>query len=270
MGTLVWVASPESDPAARKGRLFVQAYWVRDKTIRVWHELPFDSVAGAVMRSQRPEATRLGDERTGKSSLRLLEESQSRHFCLAPMKMPDGSPAVLEVYRVEDRPFDGGEISLLEQMAAVLPALYANLTDRVGFDLLDDISDIRRDADEKGVYAAALQLIVDRINGVFASLEVSMFLESPGEERELYRLVAHCKVWEGQWTDKAEYRKGEGATGYVLGHGTTVRIVDLARYDEDRKWIESEYPGLNGTTHCGFEIRARDYFRIDDPKRLRL
>src|ERR1017187_5616160 len=96
-GTLVWVASPGSDPAVRKGRLFVQAYWVLDKTIRVWHELTFDSMAGEVMRSQRPEATRLGDERTGKSALRLHEESQSRHLCLAPMQMPDGSP---EVYRV--------------------------------------------------------------------------------------------------------------------------------------------------------------------------
>lgn len=265
-GTLVWVASPGSDPVARKGRLFVQAYWVQDETIRVWHELTFDSMAGIVMRSQRPGTAQLGDERIGKSALRLLEESGSQHFCLAPMKMPDGSPAVLEVYRVEDRPFDAGEISLLEQIAAVLPALYANLTDRVGFDLLDDISDLRRDAGEKGKDAEALQPIVDCINGVFAGLEVSMFLESPGEERESYRLVAHRKVWEGQWTDKAEYRKGEGATGYVLEHGKTVRIVDLARYQEDREWIESEYSGLQWNDSLRIQDRARDYFGINDPE----
>src|ERR1017187_4468890 len=265
-GTLVWVASPGSDPVARHGRLFVQAYWVPDKTIRVWHELTFDSMAGEVMRSQRPEATRLGDERIGKSALRLLEESKSQHFCLAPMKMPDDSAAVLEVYRVEDRPFDDGEIALLEQMAAVLPALYANLTDRVGFDLLEKISGIRREADERNKYAEAFQPIVDRINDVFASLEVSMFLESPGEERELYRQVAHCKVWPGLWTDKAEYRKGEGATGYVLEHGKTVRIVDLARYDEDRKWIESEYPGLKWNDALRIRDRARDYFGVNDPE----
>jgi signal transduction histidine kinase len=265
-GTLVWVASPGSDPVARKGRLFVQAYWVRDENVRVWHELTFDSMVGEVMKSQQPATARLGEERIGKSALRLLEESGSQHFCLAPMKMPDGSLAVLEVYRVEDRPFDAGEISILEQMAAVLPALYANLTDRVGFDLLDDISDIRRDADEKGKYVEAFQLIVDRIIGIFASLEVAMFLESPGEESELYRLVAYSKVWEGQWTDKAEYRKGEGATGWVLEHGKTVQIVDLARYEEDRKWIESQYPGLQWKDSLGIQDRARDYFGINDPE----
>src|ERR1039457_2120699 len=66
-GTLVWVASPGSDPAARKGRLFVQAYWVRDKTIRVWHELPFDSVAGAVMRAPRAEGPPVWDGRGGET-----------------------------------------------------------------------------------------------------------------------------------------------------------------------------------------------------------
>src|SRR5581483_5627267 len=106
----------------------------------------------------------------------------------------------------------------------VLPSLYANLTDRVGLKLVDDVADICREADENQMTCqAALDGIVERINKVFAGLEVSMFLEDREEEEGLYKLVAFRKVWEGPWTEKAEYHKGEGITGYVLDHGRSVR-----------------------------------------------
>src|ERR1039457_2547519 len=244
-GTLVWVLAPGSDLAKGHGRLFVLAYWVGDEKIRVWHELTFDSMTASVLRSGRPEAIQLGDERIAKPTPRLITESNSKYFCLAPMTLEDGSSAVLEVYRVEDRPFDEAEVGLLEQMAAVLPALYATLTDRVGFQLVRDVSEIRGEADQRKIpNNTALQRIVDRVFGVFASLEASMFLAAGDVEPGLFRLVAYRTVWEGPWTGKSEYRKGVGATGYVLEHGQRVRIVDLARYQDDRAWIEREYPGL--------------------------
>jgi signal transduction histidine kinase len=107
---------------------------------------------------------------------------------------------------------------------------------------------------------------VDRVYEVFASLETSMFLEAGDEEPGLFRLVANRKVWEGPWTAKSEYRKGEGATGYVLEHGKRVRIVDLARYHDDSAWIEKEYPGLRWNDSLTIRDRARDYFQINDPE----
>src|SRR5581483_5934951 len=104
-GTLIWLAVPGSDIPAGKGRLFVLAYWVQDPKIRVWHELPFESMIGRVLQSGEAATIRIGDPRIVKPEPRLLPESESKHFCLAPFEMQDGSRGVLEVYRVEDNPF---------------------------------------------------------------------------------------------------------------------------------------------------------------------
>src|ERR1035438_9696242 len=100
-GTLIWMAAPGSDVAAGEGRLFVLAYWVKDPGIRVWHELTFKSMTGKVLRDRKAEAIDLNDDRIAKPTPQMIIDSGSRRFCLAPMRMEDGSPAVLEVYRVE-------------------------------------------------------------------------------------------------------------------------------------------------------------------------
>src|ERR1039457_4590140 len=97
-GALIWMAAPGSDVPAGAGRIFVLAYWVLDSTIRVWHELPFKSMTGFVMRSGKAEAIDIDDERIAKPMPQMIIDSKSRHFCLAPMRMEDGSPAVLEMY----------------------------------------------------------------------------------------------------------------------------------------------------------------------------
>jgi signal transduction histidine kinase len=265
-GTLAWVVAPGSDIAAGKGRLFVPAYWI-PSDIRVWHELSFDSMIGVVLRSGRPEAISRDDDRIAKPMPQFIIQSKALHICLAPMKMLDGEQGVLEVYRTEDTPFSQEEVGCLEQIAAVFPSLLGNLTDHVGFKMVDDVSEICRGADDEKIsYQAAFDRIVGRINEDFASLEVSMFLEDSNEERGVCRLVAHQKVWEGQWTERAEYRKGEGATGYVLKSAKTVRIVDLSHFQEDRAWIQKEYPGLQWDDSLHIRDRACDYFKIHDPE----
>ena len=64
-GTLLWMAAPGSDLATGTGRIFVLAYWVSDPSIRVWHDLPFKSMTGAVMRSRRNSKT--SDDRSAGS-----------------------------------------------------------------------------------------------------------------------------------------------------------------------------------------------------------
>jgi signal transduction histidine kinase len=265
-GTLMWVVAPGSDVEAGRGRLFVPAYWI-PSDIRVWHELSFESMAGVVLRSGRPEAISLGDERIANPMPQFIIQSQARHFCLAPMIMPDGAPGVLEVYRKEDLPFSWEEVGHIEQIAAMFPSLLGNLTDRVGFKLVEDVSDIGRQANHGDIgYPDAFQKIVERINDDFACLEVSIFLEEPNEAEGLCRLVAYKRVWEGPWTERAEYKRGQGATGYVFEGGRTVRIVDLAHYQEDQAWIQQEYPGLRWDDSLHIRDRACDYFKIDDPE----
>jgi hypothetical protein len=104
-GTLIWLAGPDSDANAGRGRLFVLGYWVRDPSVRVWHALNFDSATGFVLKSKRPMTITAKDERIAKPAPSLIADSKSLHFCLAPMVMEGGSEAVLEVYRTEDKTF---------------------------------------------------------------------------------------------------------------------------------------------------------------------
>ena len=261
-GTLIWMAVPGSDVAAGEGRLFVLAYWVGDTSIPVWHELTFKSMVGCVLRSGETEAIHVTDDRIAKPMPRMIIDSGSKHFCLAPMRMADGSAAVLEVYRVEDEGFEEQEVELLEQMAAVLPALYASLTDRVDFHLTDQVSEICREADRgKILREKALQEIVDRINDVFRPLEVALFLEEAEAETGICREVAHRMVWEGPWKEKAEYMRGEGATGWVFENGKTVQVVDLAHSADDREWIQSQYPGLEWKEPLRLRARTLAFFK---------
>ena len=150
-GAVIWTCSPGSDIERGKGRLFVLGYWIPDPTIQVWHELTFESMAGSVLKHNRPDSAALGDERIARPTPKFIEQSKTRQFCLAPMLMADGSHAVLEVYRAEDRCFSEVEVSRLAELATIFPALYATLTDRVGFALQDRISEIRRKAVPRSV-----------------------------------------------------------------------------------------------------------------------
>jgi signal transduction histidine kinase len=266
-GTLVWLVAPGADIQAGKGRLFVPAYWIPQKDIRVWHELSFDSMVGTVLRSGKPEAISVEDPRIVNPKPKFITESEARYICLAPMKMPDGSDGVLEVYRRADQPFTAEDADYLGQFAAVFPSLLGNLSGRVGFEMVDDISEIINRADDGDLgQSEAFRKIVERINEDFSCLEISIFLENPTEEEGVCRLVASHREWKEPWTERAEYKRGEGATGWVFGTGKPVRIVDLAHYLEDQTWIAQEYPGLKWDDSAHIRDRACDYFKINDPE----
>ena len=267
-GALLWLPVPGSDAKAGKGRLVVLAYWIPPEaaeTLQVWHDLPFDSMTGHVLQTGRADKATFGDVRIAKPTPRFIEASGSRHFCLAPMKMTDGSDAVLEVYRQQDRAFDDEDVTVLIQLAAVLPALYSTVTDRVGFSLLDRISEIRR-ASDKATVSGKLKSIVNEIFRVFPCLEVSLFLNGIDDEPGVYNLSAYRTRWEGPWNEKTQYKAGEGATGYVIKTGKTVRVVDLRRYEEDIEWIRSQYPGMIWTNSLLIRDRADDHFKTTDPE----
>lgn len=266
---LIWMATPGSDPALGHGRLFVLGYWVPDPKIRVWHELNFQSMAGSVLRENKTDRASLGDDRIAKPTPKFLQESKATQLCLAPMEMADGSAAVLEVYRVHNRPFSDEEMERLDQMAAILPALYATLADRVGFKLQEEISQIRRMADWGGTLTPkkAVARILAEIQSVFRSLEVSVFLQDDdGEDRDLFPLYEYIVQWDGPWTEKSSYRPGEGITGHVIKNGRAVRLVDLAHYADDADWIAREYSGLEWSNSLQIVARARKYHNVNDPE----
>ena len=274
-GAVIWMASPGSDVVAGTGRLFVLGFWVTDPTIPVWHELTFQSLAGWVLQHGKPSQATLGDARVASPTPRFITQSETRQFGLAPMKMADGSPAVLELYRRGDQVFTDEEMGLIDLMSALLPALYATLTDRVGFELQDKISEIRRKADldfdnpdhqDPSAARAAVQEMIDVIYETFRCLEVSIFLQDLEDDPAVFPLYCYKVAWEGTWVDKASYKRGEGATGWVLENEKPVRIVDLGRYEEDEKWIQDTYPGLKWTNSLRIHERARDHFKVNDPE----
>ena len=266
-GTLLWGIAPGSDFASNKGRLFVLGYWTNDDNIRVWHELKLDSMVGTVLKSGKAEAITAEDPRIQQPIPELITRSGTRHVCLAPMTMLDGAKAVLEVYRQSDVPFAAEEVGDFEQMAAILPSLFGNLTDRVGFKLIDDVMRIQQRSHDENDDRKVLDEIVKRIDDDFKSLEISIFLEDDQREPGQFRRLATHTVWQRREGEKSVYHNGEGATGFVIASGQTVRIVDLAHYADDQQWIQNEYPSLNWRDSLNILDRAREYFQVDSEER---
>ena len=262
-GTLIWIPAPGASITAGQGRIFVLAYWLTKSDVRIWHELKFKSLVGIVLQTRRPVMARADDPRIAQPEPEIVRDSGKHCGCLVPMTMADGTEAVLEVYRSQDEPFTETEVDLVSEMAAVIPPLYATLTDRIGFKLTEDISQIRRRADHDGrnsAYDTALDEIAERIAKDFRCLEVSIFLQDINEDPNVCRVRAFKPVWPEKWPDKKDCRKGYGATGWVFENGKTVRIVDLAHYEDDRAWIEHQYPLLLWADSLRIRERAATYF----------
>lgn len=265
-GTLMWMPSPGSDLASGKGRLFVLAYWTQDQSINVWHEIPLEnSVAGLVLRQGRPEQVPLDDPRASRPVPGVVEQADIKRFALAPMTMSDGTKAVLEIFRQEDEPFGDVEMGLLEEIAAVLPVLYANLADRVGVGMINDFSAECAKAEHAENPKSALPKIAELIFKKLCNLEISIFLRDLDTAPDVFPLVAQKTVFGDVTKGRTEYPAGKGATGYVLEQGRTVHL-ELSHYAQDIAWITDTYRGLVWEDSMKIRDLARDYFKISDPE----
>lgn len=254
-GCILWEVVPDSDAEdAASGRLFVLAAWMKDPTIPVWHYLPMRSVTGQAILSRRTQ--RVDDVATHpvvqeNPNQAFFERTGIQTFCSVPIALHGSSKTAINIYRSERRPFLDSDLARIEPLAALVPSLYSNLRDRVGFNLIRRVSEVlagaefwlspRLEHDFNRLIADAGYSIVAEVATTFDCLETSLFLEDRIDEPGQYRLVA--TTWREEFK-KGVYQKGEGATGWVLAQNRSVRMYDLNRYEEEDPAIQIRYPGL--------------------------
>src|SRR5207248_1356749 len=76
-------------------------------------------------------------------------------------------------------------------------------------------------------------------------------------------------TWRGPFRKKTYQRNSrQGLTGWVLNHSTPVRIFDLAHFEQDKKVIHKEYPGIAWKDSLKFKSRVHSFLRLNPDEEL--
>ena len=253
-GAILWQVTPGSDLDASplKGSLFVLAQWLQDDYRFALHDLPLESATGEAILNQ--VSVNVADVWTDPrvfTRTSFLRETGVKPMCSVPLRFLDGGMGALNLYRKTATPFTETEVSDVEQLASLIPALYQTVRDNVSLTLLRGVNDILNEAEirsadqplSKVEMKKVFDSIVRRLAATFQCVEASVFLEDRLEGTKRYELMA--TTWPGRFKKNiysANVR--EGLTGWVLSRAKPVKIFDLAHFEQDKKLIQRDYPNL--------------------------
>jgi GAF domain-containing protein len=274
-GCSLWQAAPGSDFDTKQGRLFMLVEWFDESRGSVLYCLPLHgSVTGqAVLERQPINVTDVwSDERVNRTDP-FLRQARIEAMCSVPIGFQSGVRGAVNVYRNVPDPFTEDEVSLVQQLAALVPSLYGTIRDRASLNLIQKISRVIHEAEiraqetllTKDSVKEVLKVICDMVAETFQCVETSILLEDRLELHEAYKLMA--TTWPGPFKKKT-YRKGEGMTGWVLAEGKQVRILDLANFERDREAINQDYPGINWSDALDIKSTTRNIMNLSAEGKL--
>src|SRR4029077_3773561 len=181
----------------------------------------------------------------------FLRTAGIRTMCSVPFKFMDQASGTLNLYRKRPVEFQQAEISLIQQFAELLPALYHSMRTQLSLDLISKVSKIQHSTESPAVDSLSLglevkptvQKICDTVADALQCEEVSVFLRNSVDGSDLFELIA--TTWK-EPAYKLDYRQdaSDGLTGWVLAHSQPIKIYDLGRFEEEKENIRLEYPGI--------------------------
>jgi len=204
----------------------------------------------------------------------VLQRTPVKTFCSVPVNFRDTKGAV-NVYRNASVPFGEREIARVEELASLIPTLYQTIRDKVSLGLIQSINETLHQAEllapdaplPKEEIRKVFQAICDSVSLTFQCIETSIFLEDRLEAPGTFDLMT--TTWRGPFRKKTYQRSPrQGLTGWVLSHSTPVRIFDLAHFEQDKKVIHKEYPGITWKDSLEFKLRVRDFLRLNSDEEL--
>lgn len=275
-GCVLWQVAPEFKAAqqSNQGHLFVLAQWFQDKQIPFIHDLPLeDSFTGAVVLTQRSANTEnaIQDSLTNKEHP-FLREANINTMYSVPIHFIDGPQGAVNLYRKGSAPFSPEEVALIEEMAALVPALYQTLRDEVSLNLLSNVNDFLHKAElrarnnplSKDEVQVVIQNICHLVTDTFNCLETSIFLEDRLVEPGLFKLMATTWPWPDNFKKKAYQLKERGLTGWVLTNKKPIKIFDLAHFERDKAVLHHIYHGLTWKDSLKIVSAVRSFLRLGD------
>ena len=180
----------------------------------------------------------------GKSD--FVKKTGARVLCSAPVRFLDRECGALTVYRNEKNPFTDEQFNSFRSFASLIPNLYRSILDRVSFGLVEAIYGILKSAERcsTGEEAkAVVKSICLRVGEAFQALETTVYLTTPQNLPRRFQKVA--TTFEA-FIRKNEYSSDEpGLTPWVLKHGTSVSILDLGYWDQDKDAMQRDYAGIS-------------------------
>jgi signal transduction histidine kinase len=271
-GCILWELAPGSDLESEppRGHFFILAGWFKDKWNLALHNLPLDSIVGKAVIQQRvinvPNV--MQDNRVFMEHP-ILQRTPVKTFCSVPVHFRDETKGAVNVYRNTHRPLNDEELAKVYEMASLIPSLYQAIRDKVSLGLIQRINETLHEAElrapdtplSREEVKRVFQVICDSVSDAFRSVETSIFLEDRLETPGNFELIA--TTWRGPFRKKVyQMSPKQGLTGWVLSNSTSVRIFDLAQFEQDKHAIREAYPGITWRDSLEFKLKVRGSLRL--------
>jgi len=232
----LWQVAPGSrlDANPPVGHLFLVAHWTESGQKFPQYDLPLKSAAGqAILDGYRPKnipnAQKDPCVYTGKGT--FITEEGIGSFCSIPLRDFESLGGALNFYRRSVPAFSEADMERAVKLASLVVALYTSLRDKQTTILTSTIKHLQDQAERDIDKSILTQNIAEAVAGAFHCQETSIFLEDrlkcPGE-------YAVLGTTDDAFISASKYKKDKpGITGWVLAKRESVRIFDLAMFDED-------------------------------------
>jgi signal transduction histidine kinase len=271
---LLWALAPGVDPRdeSKPGQLFVLADWIRSGNSFASHTLPLNSCTGiAILQNETIKCQNTEtDRRVYKGPPDFFFRYKIKSFISTPLRLGDSEYGALNLYRADGVLISDAELAIAENVAQILPGIYAALREKSNLKLIGKVSTIIQKYEghqnrlRHSTAQDALKEIAKAISQSFRCLESSIFLVQGDVEPNTAKLEATTF---NPYIRRTRYQIGDpGLTGWILTHRAPLHIFDLQFYDRDRGIIESRYRGLKGFKLAQLITRTRAALKItQDP-----
>lgn len=278
-GCVLWQVTPGSDlnSTPAQGSMFVLDQWLSGNRFVAIYYLPLKSVSGHAVLTQR--SVNVPD--IFKEPLNALTSFQQttniKTMCSVPITFVDGKKGTVNVYRNVSHPFTSEEVSTVEQLASLVPALHQCIRDKVSLNLVGSINELINEAElgsrdaPPGIeqVQSVFKSICETISCTFNCFEVSLFLNAQGKTKHQYELMA--TTWSGRFPKQAYVGNlREGLTGWVLARRKPVRLFNLINFNKEKEQIRREYPDLIWRDSLNVKTVAREILELPENAELPL
>ena len=279
-GCILWQPVPgaDLDPQRPSGRLFVAAQWFRDGATWHSHRQELKSVTGrAILRNEPEYVPDYEDHELIDPREDFWKVTGTRAFITVPIEYPGELPGALAVYKKAKNSFTPDERNFIVERARFVPDLYRTILDRLLSTLIDTVSRRLQVAETRppGVQLPqrtvieALETICKEVGEMFHSMETSIFLEDRLKAPTVVRRYATTFEPFG---NTGPYKKVDpnkeavpvGLSSWVLAHGRSVQIFDLASWEQDEKQIQKKYPGIAWNDPVGASMLAARELNVEE------
>jgi signal transduction histidine kinase len=155
----------------------------------------------------------------------------------------------------------------MEELGALIPALYQTILDKVTLRLIVSVTGILNDEkgetltlDQHERISGRLRNVCEVLSDAFDNLETSVFLEDPAVEPGVFRLQG--TNWQRDFRKPTRRRADPGLTAWVLLNEKPVILSDLKTFHDDLDHIRRKYPGITRDGSLQIVERLREYLNL--------